>query len=562
VLLAIENLTIRYPSRFGDFTAVDDASLHLDRGEVLGIVGESGAGKSTIGNAIMGLLQAPGKMVGGSIIFDGQRLDLLSKKELISLRGKKVGMIFQDPMTSLNPLETIEAQLLETVLLHSDLSKADAKLRALELLSEVGISAPAERIKQFPHEFSGGMRQRVVIALVLAGNPDLIIADEPTTALDVSIQAIILKLIRTLCHHKNVGVILVTHDMAVIAETTDRVAVMHRGKIVETDNTKSLIASPKHAYTKALISAVPPSNRRIDRFTHVDFAKDRHDRKSIDLKSHWVGKEVYEPAAEKELLKVQNLTKVFNARSSIFSPKRESTLAVDNVTFSILDGETYGIVGESGSGKSTIARLISGIHKPTDGSVLFDGLDLLNGIKSVQDKKKKRKIQMIFQDPYSSLNGRMRVEQIISEPLLLGGFEGSKAELQQLVYDLLFLVELESGAASKYPHAFSGGQRQRISIARALASRPKFLICDEPTSALDVSIQAQILNLLRDLQQRLNLTYLFISHDLPVMRQVCDRIAVMKNGSLVEECPAEEIFTSPQHSYTKDLIRLMPKFER
>lgn len=561
MLLRIDNLTIEYPDRFGNYRAVDKASLRLARGEILGLVGESGAGKSTIGNAIIGLLQSPGRIVAGTIEFQGQRLDLLGQREFSDVRGKKVGMIFQDPMTSLNPLETIGAQLLETIALHSNLSRNDAKLRAIELLADVGIALPREKMSQFPHELSGGMRQRVVIALVLAGEPDLIIADEPTTALDVSIQATILELIRELCLKKNVGVILVTHDMGVIAETTDRVAVMYMGKIVEMEETKRLIKDPKHPYTRALISAVPPSNRRIDRFARVKFNKGRKKPKDIDLQSHWLGMETHNSISPGDLLDVQNLTKVFHPRNTWFSKKIEPNLAVDNVSFKISHGETYGIVGESGSGKSTVARLITGIHKPTDGGIWFDNLDLIQGNFSYEHKRKRREIQMIFQDPYSSLNGRMKVEKIIAEPLLVNGFKGSKAELFQIISDLLSLVELDSDAARRYPHAFSGGQRQRISIARALASRPKFLICDEPTSALDVSIQAQILNLLKDLQQRLGLTYLFISHDLPVMRQVCDRIAVMREGRIVEENIAEKIFTCPQHPYTQDLIRLMPKFE-
>lgn len=562
MLLKIENLTIEYPDRFGNFRAVDKASLKLARGEILGIVGESGAGKSTIGNSIIGLLQTPGRIVGGTIELDGQRLDLLAQPGFNAIRGKKVGVIFQDPMTSLNPLETIEAQLVETISLHSNLSKTHAKLRAIELLNDVGITSPMERIKQYPHEFSGGMRQRVVIALVLAGKPDLIIADEPTTALDVSIQATILKLIRALCRKKNVGVILVTHDMGVISETTDRVAVMYMGKIVEVNETKKLLSKPKHPYTKALISAVPPSNRRVHRFSRVEFNQGRQKPVAIDLGSHWIGETIHKLDTTTTILNVRNLTKIFKPRNSLFSPKIESNVAVNNVSFKIASGETYGIVGESGSGKSTIARLISGIYKPDEGSIQFDGLDLLNGKKLKEHKKKKREIQMIFQDPYSSLNGRMKVGQIIAEPILIGGFCGNQAELNLIISDLLAMVELDADAARKYPHAFSGGQRQRVSIARALASRPKFLICDEPTSALDVSIQAQILNLLKDLQQKLKLTYLFISHDLPVMRQVCDRIAVMKKGQFVEENAAEAIFNAPKHKYTKDLINLMPKFEQ
>lgn len=561
-LLDIENLTVEYPGRHGVFTAVDDVSLSVERGEILGIVGESGAGKSTIGNAIMGLLQSPGRIGQGTVSLEGERIDALDGNAMRKLRGKRIGMIFQDPMTSLNPLETIEDQLVETINHHLHIGTAQAKARAVNLLEQVGIADAKNRIKQYPHEFSGGMRQRVVIALALCAEPDLIIADEPTTALDVSIQAQILDLIKTLCREENVGMILVTHDMGVIAETADRVAVMYRGKLVELGQTHQIIRDPQHAYTKGLISAVPPSNQKIARFTRVDYADDtRAPRFEMDLNAHWLGQGPARQVEGHAMLNVIGLNKVFRSGGGFLSRAVENH-AVKDVNFRINAGETYGIVGESGSGKSTIARLITGIHKPTSGEIWFNGDPLHKKAETAAELLRRRQVQMVFQDPYSSLNARMRVGDIVSEPIRVNGTAPSRRAARDIAKDLLALVELDADAAQKYPHAFSGGQRQRISIARALASRPRFLICDEPTSALDVSIQAQILNLLKDIQAKLDLTLLFISHDLPVMRQMCDRIAVMRNGVIVEEAPGEDIFTFPQHSYTRDLITLMPKFER
>ena len=562
-LLDIRNLSIEYPDRDGIFTAVSGLSLSLNRGEILGIVGESGAGKSTVGNAIMGLLQAPGRISSGEIYLDGERLDRCTEEQMRSYRGKRVAMIFQDPMTSLNPLLTIADQLEETIRLHLQLDRSAARLRAVELLRQVGIDDAENRITQYPHEFSGGMRQRVVIALALCAEPDLIIADEPTTALDVSIQAQILKLLKQLCLDKDMGMILVTHDMGVISETADRVAVMCRGELVELGPTHQITQDPQHEYTRILIAAVPPSNRKIDRFVRVRSSIDAGQMAAnIKLSAHWEGQEKKQDAGQVDLLRVTGLNKVFQSRSGFLAAKGATTHAVRDVSFEVKSGETFGIVGESGSGKSTISRLITGIHSITSGQIHFDGLDITDSAKTNEERRHRRQIQMIFQDPFSSLNPRMRVGQIIAEPMLVNHLVKSADEARDIVSTLLELVELDEGAARRYPHAFSGGQRQRISIARALASQPRFLICDEPTSALDVSIQAQILNLLKDLQQQLDLTLLFISHDLPVIRQMCDRIAVMRLGEIVEMADTEDIFTNPQHSYTRDLLDAMPRFEQ
>jgi len=562
-LLEIKNMLVEFPNRHGDFTAVEDTSIEVAAGEILGIVGESGAGKSTIGNAVMGLLQAPGRLGGGEIYLNGDRIDGLSSEHLRKLRGNRIGMIFQDPMTSLNPIETIEMQLVETIQEHLDLPPADASARAIDLMERVGIENAKVRIKQYPHQFSGGMRQRVVIALALCAEPELIIADEPTTALDVSIQAQILDLIKELCREKQVGVILITHDMGVIAETADRVAVMFRGRLIESGSTNDVIRNPSQPYSKSLIAAVPPSNKKIDRFPKV--AMDNSDGgrlQNLDLSSHWLGHGRRFEDTDDALISIRNISKRFPLNSAILKRDRAYIDAVKNISFDVMPGETFGLVGESGSGKSTVARVITGIHPATSGSIVFANADLAKIKSGAERRLVRRDIQMVFQDPYSSLNGRMRVGSIVAEPIIINKLAKTRTERESVVLDLLDLVGLGRDAARKYPHEFSGGQRQRISIARALATRPRFLICDEPTSALDVSIQAQILNLLKDLQEKLNLTYLFISHDMPVMRQMCNRIGVMRSGELVEVSETEALFNDPQHSYTRSLIELMPKFTK
>ena len=559
-LLTIKGMRVEFPSRRGHVTAVQDLTLDVAPGEILGVVGESGAGKSTIGNAIIGLLEPPGEMTAGEITLQGDRIDTLTDAQKRSVRGARIGMIFQDPLTSLDPLQTVETQLIDTIRENLGVSEKEASGRAIALLDSVGIPDPAIRIKQYPHQFSGGMRQRVVIALALCGEPELIIADEPTTALDVSVQAQILDLMKGLCRDRNVGMILITHDMGVIAETADRVAVMYRGRVVETGTTEKIINHPTHEYTQSLISAVPPPGRRLARFPLVTYIEDAQERpEGLNLETHWLGQSRDYGAASDTLLEIENLHMRFVTRGSLFPSKRLFLDAVKDVSLSIKSGEVFGLVGESGSGKSTIARMITGIYKPTSGSIRFAGQEI-TGLTRKDAAPLRRQMQMIFQDPFSSLNSRMRVKDIIAEPIHFHGLASSKAEAQKIVNDLLDVVGLGTQAAVKFPHEFSGGQRQRISIARALATRPRFLVCDEPTSALDVSIQAQVLNLLKDLQGELDLTMLFISHDLPVIRQMCDRVGVMRNGQLLEVAETEALFTNPQHEYTAHLLDLMPKF--
>lgn len=557
--LSVERITVAFPHRRGDFTAVDDVSFVLRPGEILGLVGESGAGKSTVGSAIMGLIQRPGFLSHGRVMLDDLRLDDLDDELMRAVRGQRIGMIFQDPLTSLNPVETVGSQLIETIQTHLKLSDHDAKARACHLLDEVGIADAELRLTHYPHQFSGGMRQRVVIALALCADPDIIIADEPTTALDVSIQAQVLQLMRRLCHQRGVSMILITHDMGVIAQMASRVAVMYRGKIVELGPTDQVITAPCHDYSQSLLSAVPPSDRKIDRFPCVIY-REQAEQKRLDLSQHWLGQARNDSLCHRALLCVDKVSLRFVTQDSWWASRRQYLQALKDVSFQINPGETYGLVGESGSGKSTMARVITGIYRPEHGVISYADQPISQLRTRAEAAPFRRQMQMVFQDPFSSLNGRMRVGAIVAEPILFHKLAANKREAQEIVEDLLDVVGLGAQAARKYPHEFSGGQRQRISIARALATRPRFLICDEPTSALDVSIQAQILNLLKDLQAELGLTMLFISHDLPVIRQVCDRVAVMRRGQIVEQATVEKLFADPTHDYTRHLLELMPRF--
>lgn len=553
-ILSIRNLTVEIPTRRGIFKPVRNVSYDIRPGEIRGVVGESGAGKSMTGNAVIGLLDPPAHISEGEIWLKGRRIDNLPAEEKRRIRGKEIAMIFQDPLTSLNPLFTIGEQLVETIQLHLGLSATDAKTRAIELLEAVSIPNPPERFNQYPHQFSGGMRQRVVIALALCSDPSVIVADEPTTALDVSIQAQVLDLIKKLAQERQIGVILVTHDMGVIADTTEQVTVMYQGEVVESGTTDQILGAPAHEYTKSLIAAVPRPHTKVHRFPQVSYGGRETVFKIEDLARNWQRSTQSQSGT---LLEVKGLTKRFIEKSALLPSRRTYFTAVDQVSFDIKDGEVFGIVGESGSGKSTVARMIATLYDTDGGQILFDGQDVtamdVNGIAAYR-----RQIQMIFQDPFSSLNPRMKVGDIVAEPLVHHKILSS-SETEPRVRELLDKVGLARDAYHKYPHEFSGGQRQRISIARALATQPRFLICDEPTSALDVSIQAQILNILKDLQEHLGLTMLFISHDLPVVRQMCDRVGVMQKGRMIEVQDAEALFNAPSEPYTQELLRLMPK---
>ena len=560
-LLEINNLSVDFPSRRGQVAAVNKVSITVAKGEVLGLVGESGAGKSTVGNSIINLLEPPGYISAGEIVFDGNRIDQLSNEEMRKIRGAKIGTIFQDPQTSLNPLMTIGKQLSETLIETLKISGASAREKSIELLDSVGIPNPEPRLDAYPHQFSGGMRQRVVIALALAGDPDLVIADEPTTALDVSIQKQILDLIKSLCKQRNLGVIIVTHDIGVIAEIADRVAVMYNGQLVEEGQVKQVLQKPKHEYTKSLISAVPSGDQKLHRFTVVDYIDGSEEKVTLEnVSDHWLSKNKSSKTHD-IAVSVKNLTIEFSIRQALFRKNRISLNAVDDVSIEIMTGESFGLVGESGSGKSTLARLIAGLYTPKAGDINIFGHNVLQKTQKTKTSLIRRKMQMIFQDPYSSLNSRMTVEDIISEPIRFHRSTGNSSETLKVVRDLISFVGMPITSLKKYPHEFSGGQRQRISIARALASRPEILICDEPTSALDVSVQANILNLLKDLQEELSLTMLFISHDLPVIRQMCDRVAVMQNGKICEIAETDKLFDHPEHEYSKHLLGLMPRMD-
>lgn len=545
-LLSVRDLKVVFHLRDGDFTAVNGVSFDLMPGEVLGVVGESGAGKSMTGTAIMGLIDAPGEVSSTSITLKGKRIDGLSEDEMMKIRGKRIGMVFQDPLTSLNPLYTVGQQLVETIRRHLPLNEVEARKRAIELLADAGIPNPEDRIDSYPHQFSGGMRQRVVISLALAAEPELVIADEPTSALDVSVQKQIIMVLKRLCAQRGAAVILITHDMGVIAEAADRMIVMNKGEIVEAGTVGDIIKRPKQPYTVALIDAIPSITAVNPRYAHAH-------ANGIAQQEH------------QTLVSVENLFKEFDLSPSkiarfLGGSKTNIVKAVNDVSFKIEKGKTYGLVGESGSGKSTCARMLVGLTRPTSGKILVDGTDIWNDKNA--DEKRRNTIQMIFQDPYASLNPRWRVADIIAEPMRTLGIARNGSEIQDRVEDLLKRVRLDPAVMRKYPHEFSGGQRQRVAIARALSSQPEFIICDEPTSALDVSVQAQVLELMTELQNEFGLTYLLISHNLAVVRQMADHVGVLHKGILVENGPVEQIFANPQAEYTKMLLDAVPDISK
>lgn len=546
-VLSVKDLSVVFHLRRGDFTAVKSISFDIMPGEVLGVVGESGAGKSMTGTAIMGLIDPPGEISATSITLSGDRIDGLDEESLRRIRGRRIGMVMQDPLTSLNPLFTVGEQLIETIRRHLPLGQDEARSRAVALLADAGIPDPESRIDSYPHQFSGGMRQRVVISLALAAEPELVIADEPTSALDVSVQAQIIKVLKRLCAERGVAVMLITHDMGVIAEAADRMIVMNKGEIVETGSVGDIINRPKMDYTIKLIEAIPSITAQNPRYAAAvaeghSFASEKTD----------------EP-----LVVVDDLSKQFDLSGSFLARvtgrNRKIVNAVNGVSFSIQRGQTYGLVGESGSGKSTCARMMVGLLPPTSGTVSIEDTDIWS---RGAEKKRRSKIQMIFQDPYASLNPRWRVGEIIAEPMRALGIARKPGEIADRVADLLERVRLDPVSMRKYPHEFSGGQRQRIAIARALSSQPEFIICDEPTSALDVSVQAQVLELMGRLQEEFGLTYLLISHNLAVVRQMADAVGVLHNGNLVESGPVEEIFGAPKADYTRMLLDAVPDISK
>ncbi len=519
-LLEVRDLAVSFVTRNGVNRAVDGISFDVESGRITAIIGESGSGKSVACYSMLGLVpMPPGRIDGGSATFEGRDLLQLSERELRRIRGREIAMIFQDPMTCLNPFLRIGEQMIEPLVYHRGVSKADAMKRAVELMGEVGIRDPEITINNYPHEFSGGMRQRVMIAMALINEPKLLIADEPTTALDVTIQAQILELLADLQKNRDIGVIFISHDLAVVADIADEIAVMQTGKIVERGDRSAIFEQAAHPYTQKLLSAIPSG-----------------------------GKETTEPHDE-TLIRVEGLRTWFDVEGS-------TVKAVDDVSFDIRRGEVLGLVGESGSGKSTIGRSILRLVPVTGGRITFDGTDV-TALEGRALKDMRRRMQMIFQDPFASLNPRMTVFDTLAEPLLLHGIEDRKS-VAQAVLRLMDDVGLVRSAVRKYPHEFSGGQRQRIAIGRALATRPEFVVADEPVSALDVTIQAQILELMEELGREYGLTMLFVSHDLAVVKHLADRIIVLYGGKIVEEGTGERLFADPQETYTQQLLGAIP----
>jgi len=545
-------------------TAVKKISFNAGKGKVLGIVGESGSGKSVTSFSIMRLHDPKYTRITGDILFNQISLPSLSEKEMNSYRGNRIAMIFQEPMTSLNPVFTCGYQVQEAIMLHQRLSAEEAKEKTIDLFKEVQLPRPEQLFGSYPHQLSGGQKQRVMIAMALSCNPELLIADEPTTALDVTVQKTILQLLLKIKDERNMGMIFISHDLGVISEIADEVAVMYKGEIVEQGTVEQLFHSPVHPYTKGLLACRPSPLYRLKKLPVVaDFVglganqpithlleANSYTQQEIDQRR----KELY---AAPPLLEIRNLCTWFPVKHGLFGQSADVVKAVDNVSFSLHPGETLGLVGESGCGKTTLGRSILRLVEPTGGSILFEGQDITH-LKQTELRKLRNQIQLIFQDPYSSLNPRLTVGNALMEPLQVHQVFNSVSKRLQHIQHLLELVGLKPEHLNRYPHEFSGGQRQRIVIARALALQPKLIICDESVSALDVSVQAQVLNLLRSLQQELGLTYIFISHDLAVVKHLSDRMIVMNKGKIEEEDFPETIYSSPQTDYTKKLIAAIP----
>ena len=528
-LLEIKDLTIALPEGSERRHAVMEVNLDLSPGETVCVVGESGSGKSLTARAVMGLLPAPHvKVEKGEIDFIGEDITKVGYERLREIRGSEISMIFQEPMTALNPVMSIGNQIDEIFRFHVNSTSKERFNKAISLLEDVHLPDPVQIMEAYPHELSGGQRQRAMIAMALALGPKILIADEPTTALDVTTQAQILKLIKEMQANHDTGVLFITHDFGVVADIADKVAVMQEGRIVETGTVKEVLNSPEHSYTQALISAIPKLQPRP--------ARSRSDT---------------------VILEVKGINKTFGGGKSFFGLGKSNRKvdAVKNVDLDLRRGETLGIVGESGSGKSTLARCIIRLIESNSGSILLDGIDLSH-LKRAEIRPMRTKIQMVFQDPFGSLNPRIKVGDIIAQGPITQGF--SKDEADNRAQELISIVGLDERAFNRYPHEFSGGQRQRIGIARSLALKPEILIADEPVSALDVSIQAQILNLLDKIREQMNLSMIFITHDLRVAAQVCDRVAVMHHGKIVEMAATQKLFTSPKHAYTQALLAAVP----
>ena len=551
--LTIKNLEVSFHSREGTIHAVDGIDLCINPGEVVGLVGESGSGKSVTCNSILQLLPSPPAQFGkGKIEWSGKDLLQQTDARMKSIRGKEISMIFQDPMSCLNPYLPVLDQVAEPLLIHGMCSPAEAKSKALQMLVKVGVDRVTENPDSYPHEFSGGMRQRAMIAMALITEPSLLLADEPTTALDVTVQAKVLNILRELCSDLAVSVLFVSHDLGLVAELADRVVVMYRGKVVEQNETSAIFQNPQHPYVKALIACRPTLENTQDRLPTVeDFINPQPENQG-------------ESPVETEFSNSSKSGKVLIETKSLvveFTTDKGAVRAVDEANLRINQGKTHGLVGESGSGKTTLGRALLNLVRKQSGEVLFHG----NPIPSYDDKKMmsfRKSMQIIFQDPYASLNPRLTIEQTLIEPMVVHQIGSSKKERRARVVALLEEVGLGSEHLVRYPHEFSGGQRQRICVARALTTEPEFIVCDECVSAMDVSVQAQVLNLLKALQVSRGLTYLFISHDLGVVKFMSDEISVMQKGQLIESGPANDIYNSPQTKYTQKLIQSIPAANR
>lgn len=561
-ILRVENLSVEFRTDDGVVHAVKNISFNIPKGKTVGLVGESGSGKSVSSLAIMRLIpNPPGKITSGKIFFENKDLLSLSESQMRSIRGNRISMIFQEPMTSLNPVFTVGDQICETLMLHQKLDKKAATAKAVELLTQVGIPNPAERVASYPHELSGGQRQRVMIAMAIACEPELLIADEPTTALDVTIQKQILDLLADLQKKYKMSILFITHDLGVIADIADEVVVMYKGDIVENRPTADVFTKPQHPYTRGLLACRPSLERSPVRLPVVsDFMTSDGKEKSYDMNllKHTKENRTYDNQKNPVLLEIKNVKKHFPLKKGLFGGVKSWVKAVDDVTLTVRKGRTLGLVGESGCGKTTLGRTILRLVEPTAGQIIYNNTDITQLDRDAL-RAMRRKMQIIFQDPYASLNPRMTVGSAIMEPMIIHNIGGAKSERLDLAGHLMKKVGLEPSMLNRYPHEFSGGQRQRICIARALAVRPEFIICDESVSALDVSIQAQILNLLLDLRDEFDLTYVFISHDLAVVKFISDEVAVMYNGKVVEMKDAVGIYENPQHDYTKKLLSAIPK---
>ncbi len=559
-LIKIENLSVEFRTDDGMVKAVKNISFSIPRGKTVGLVGESGSGKSVSSLAIMRLIpNPPGKITSGKILFDGQDLLKLTEPQMRKVRGNRISMIFQEPMTSLNPVFTVGDQICETLMLHQKLSKSAAMAKAVELLDQVGIPNPTERIKSYPHEMSGGQRQRVMIAMAIACEPEVLIADEPTTALDVTIQKQILDLLSSLQKKYNMSVLFITHDLGVIADIADEVVVMYRGDIVEQGPKENIFKNPQHPYTKGLLACRPNLDKNPKRLPVVsDFMTAEGKEKRHEVQNDEKQTRSFNDAKNPVILEIKGVQKHFPLKKGIFGNVQTWVKAVDDVSLTVRKGRTLGLVGESGCGKTTLGRTILRLIEPTAGQIIYKGQNVVDLDREAM-RAMRRKMQIIFQDPYASLNPRMTIGAAIMEPMIIHKLGQTKSDRMDRAASLMKKVGLSQDMLNRYPHEFSGGQRQRICIARALAVEPEFIICDESVSALDVSIQAQILNLLLDLQDEFDLTYVFISHDLAVVKFISDEVAVMNHGKVVEMNTALGIYEDPRHDYTKKLLSAIPK---